>query len=88
MATRHNIIFPNPDSLPFPAQAVSEYLSGSIPVDKKRTPLGLIEVDTYPPNELTGRLVFSSLMSDSTRHVVTANAQFYVMAERVHRFRK
>jgi N-acetylglucosaminyldiphosphoundecaprenol N-acetyl-beta-D-mannosaminyltransferase len=88
LATRHTIIFPNSDGLAFPAQAVPEYLSGSIPVEKKRIPLGLIDVDTYPPDELTGRLIFSSLTSDTTRHVVTANAQFYVMAERVHRFRK
>jgi N-acetylglucosaminyldiphosphoundecaprenol N-acetyl-beta-D-mannosaminyltransferase len=57
-------------------------------VNKKRVVLGLIEVDTYPPKELTDHLVYRSLTSTSTRHVVTANAQFYVMAERLRRFRR
>ena len=65
-----------------------EFLNARMLVDKARVPLGLIEVDTYLPNELADRLVFSSLALSATRHVVTANAQFYVMAERMHRFRK
>jgi N-acetylglucosaminyldiphosphoundecaprenol N-acetyl-beta-D-mannosaminyltransferase len=62
-------------------------LRAGLPVDRKRIPLGPIEVDTYPPHELTDRLIYNSLTSKSTRHVVTANAQFYVMAQRLRRFR-
>ena len=68
---------------------VSREISGTLlPVAKRRVPLGLIEVDSYLPGELIDRLVYNSLTSESTRHVVTANAQFYVMAERLRRFRK
>jgi N-acetylglucosaminyldiphosphoundecaprenol N-acetyl-beta-D-mannosaminyltransferase len=65
-----------------------ELLKASVPAERQRIPVGIIDVDTYPPNELAGRLVYNSLTSDYTRHVVTANAQFYVMAERLRRFRK
>jgi N-acetylglucosaminyldiphosphoundecaprenol N-acetyl-beta-D-mannosaminyltransferase len=88
LAAHNTFSFPNPDDLQFSDQALSEYLNERTPVDKKRVVLGLIEVDTYPPNELTDHLVYRSLTSASTRHVVTANAQFYVMAERLKRFRK
>jgi N-acetylglucosaminyldiphosphoundecaprenol N-acetyl-beta-D-mannosaminyltransferase len=88
LAIHNTFNFPNPDGLPFSDQALSDYLNERMPVDKVRIPLGLIEVDTYSPNELTERLVYNSLTAQSTRHVVTANAQFYVMAERLQRFRK
>jgi N-acetylglucosaminyldiphosphoundecaprenol N-acetyl-beta-D-mannosaminyltransferase len=88
LALHNTFTFPNPDGLPYSDQALSEYLNDRTPVDKARVVLGLIEVDTYTPKELTDRLVYRSLTSTSTRHVVTANAQFYVMAERLQRFRK
>jgi N-acetylglucosaminyldiphosphoundecaprenol N-acetyl-beta-D-mannosaminyltransferase len=88
LAIHNTFTFPDPERLPFHDQALREFLNTRMPVDKKRIHLGLIEVDTYLPEELTSRLVFNSLTSSTTRHVVTANAQFYVMAERIHRFRK
>jgi N-acetylglucosaminyldiphosphoundecaprenol N-acetyl-beta-D-mannosaminyltransferase len=88
LAAHNTFPFPDSEALPDSDQALSEYLSERTPVIKKRVPLGLIEVDTYPPKELTDHLVYRSLTSASTRHVVTANAQFYVMAERLRRFRR
>jgi N-acetylglucosaminyldiphosphoundecaprenol N-acetyl-beta-D-mannosaminyltransferase len=87
VATRNKFSFSDSDRSRS-AHASLELLSANLPVDKKRIPIGLIEVDTYPPDELTDRLVYNSLTAESTRHVVTANAQFYVMAERLRRFRK
>ncbi len=88
MATQNKFNLPEPDGSSPSAQTLLRLLSASLPAEKKRIPVGLIDVDNYPPNELTDRLIFNSLTSESTRHVVTANAQFYVMAERLRRFRK
>ena len=87
LATRNNLSFLNSDRAR-PAREALELLSASLAVDKKRVSVGLIGVDTYPPRELTERLIYNSLTAESTRHVVTANAQFYVMAERLRRFRE
>jgi N-acetylglucosaminyldiphosphoundecaprenol N-acetyl-beta-D-mannosaminyltransferase len=88
LATRNEHSFLNSDSSTLPASASIKLLRENLPIEKRRIPVGLIEVDTYPPDELTDRLVYNSLTSEFTRHVVTANAQFYVMAERLTRFRK
>ena len=88
MATHNRLKFPD-TSVPLSSGKTSREISATLlPVAKRRIPLGLIEVDTYPPRELIDRLVHNSLTSESTRHVVTANAQFYVMAERLRQFRK
>ena len=88
MATHNRLSLPPSDGSSRFSQASLRFTSADPPVDKKRIPVGVIEVDTYPPAELTDLLVYNSLTSESTRHVVTANAQFYVMAERLRRFRK
>jgi N-acetylglucosaminyldiphosphoundecaprenol N-acetyl-beta-D-mannosaminyltransferase len=88
VATQNRLSFSHSDGSPHSAEATLTLLSTSLPVEKKRVPVGVIDVDTYPPKELTERLVYNSLTAESTRHVVTANAQFYVMAERLSRFRK
>lgn len=87
MAARNNLSYQETEGSSPSLPASLRLLRANLSVEKKRVSIGLFDIDTYPPNELTDRLVFNSLTSDVTRHVVTANAQFYVMAERSRRFR-
>lgn len=88
MATRNNFSYQESEGTAPSLPASLKLLRANLPVEKKRIPVGLFDIDTYPPDELTHRLVFNALTADFTRHVITANAQFYVMAERSRRFRK
>lgn len=88
MATQNRPSLPHSDGSSHFSQAPLLLLNANRPAKKKRIPVGIIDIDAYPPAELTDHLVYNSLTSESTRHVVTANAQFYVMAERLRRFRK
>ena len=87
MATRNGFIVRDPKAPLLSTPAPFKVVRAGMPAERQRIPVGPIEVDTYSPHELTDRLLYSSLTSESTRHVVTANAQFYVMAERLRRFR-
>ncbi len=88
MATRNNLSYQESEDTAPSLPSSLKLLRVDLAVERKRISVGLFDVDAYPPEELTDLLVFHSITSDFTRHVITANAQFYVMAERSRRFRR
>jgi N-acetylglucosaminyldiphosphoundecaprenol N-acetyl-beta-D-mannosaminyltransferase len=66
---------PLPDVLPLPAHA-------------QRVGLGHLGIDTYSHETLVADVLQHALTGTNTRQIVTANAQFYVLAEQNSRFRQ
>lgn len=64
------------------ADAIAE----SIPV-MPRVNIGSIDIDIYSQVALVDEVLCHALYGNQTRQVVTANAQFYVLAEKSRRFR-
>lgn len=56
------------------------------PVD--RLDIGAIAVDQYSETALVDEILHHCLFGDTTRQLVTANAQFYVLAQKSRRFRE
>lgn len=54
----------------------------------ERIDIGSLAVDQYSRAALVDEVLHHSLFGDVTRHVVTANAQFYVLAQKSRRFRE
>jgi|GEM_PF-403803 bacterial polymer biosynthesis proteins, WecB/TagA/CpsF family len=53
-----------------------------------RLNIGSIDIDQYSQAALIDEILFHALSGDTTRQVVTANAQFYVLAQKSRRFRE
>jgi N-acetylglucosaminyldiphosphoundecaprenol N-acetyl-beta-D-mannosaminyltransferase len=53
----------------------------------ERIHLGRLAIDTYSREALLQNVIDHALHGDATRQIVTANAQFYVLAEKNARFR-
>jgi len=53
----------------------------------ERLNIGSIDIDQYSQTALIDEILHHALNGDSTRQVVTANAQFYVLAQKSRRFR-
>jgi N-acetylglucosaminyldiphosphoundecaprenol N-acetyl-beta-D-mannosaminyltransferase len=65
-------------------------LGAPYPVDRRRKPrirLGQLGIDTCSRAELLDEVLDHALHGDRTHQMVTANAQFYVLAEKDARFR-
>ncbi len=54
----------------------------------QRLDIGSLAVDQYSETALVDEILHHSLFGDTTRQLVTANAQFYVLAQRSRRFRE
>jgi len=54
----------------------------------KRVAIGPLAVDTLSVDELTHKLIAHAFAPGRTNHVITANAQFYVLAEEDEDFRR
>jgi N-acetylglucosaminyldiphosphoundecaprenol N-acetyl-beta-D-mannosaminyltransferase len=52
-----------------------------------RVNIGSIDIDQYSQTALIDEILHHALCGDTTRQVVTANAQFYVLAQKSRRFR-
>ena len=68
---------------PFPAP-----LEPLIPGKVERIHLGPLGIDTYAEQALADHVLDHAFNGARTRQIVTANAQFYVLAEKNERFRK
>lgn len=55
---------------------------------RERIGIGPLRIDPLSVNELTRRLIGHTFAPGKTNHVVTANAQFYVLAEESEDFRR
>jgi N-acetylglucosaminyldiphosphoundecaprenol N-acetyl-beta-D-mannosaminyltransferase len=53
-----------------------------------RLSIGSLDIDQYSQAALIDEILYHALSGETTRHVVTANAQFYVLAQKSRRFRK
>lgn len=54
----------------------------------ERLNIGSIDIDQYSQTALIDEVLHHALNGDTTRQVVTANAQFYVLAQKSRRFRR
>jgi N-acetylglucosaminyldiphosphoundecaprenol N-acetyl-beta-D-mannosaminyltransferase len=54
----------------------------------ERVNIGQIDIDQYSQTALIDEILHHALNGSSTRQVVTANAQFYVLAQKSRRFRR
>jgi N-acetylglucosaminyldiphosphoundecaprenol N-acetyl-beta-D-mannosaminyltransferase len=76
---------------PIPAPRSSLDLESSIDTQydlRERVGIGPLRIDPLSVNELTRRLIGHTFAPGKTNHVVTANAQFYVLAEEREDFRR
>jgi N-acetylglucosaminyldiphosphoundecaprenol N-acetyl-beta-D-mannosaminyltransferase len=61
---------------------------GAVPASQvERVNLGSLGIDTYTETALVDHVLDHAFNGDQTRQIVTANAQFYVLAEKNERFR-
>jgi N-acetylglucosaminyldiphosphoundecaprenol N-acetyl-beta-D-mannosaminyltransferase len=54
----------------------------------QRLNIGSIDIDQYSQTALIDEILYHALRGGTTRQVVTANAQFYVLAQKSRRFRR
>src|ERR1700677_3335036 len=76
---------------PIPASHSSLDLESSVDTQyslRDRVGIGPLRIDPLSVNELTRRLIGHTFAPGKTNHVVTANAQFYVLAEEREDFRQ
>jgi N-acetylglucosaminyldiphosphoundecaprenol N-acetyl-beta-D-mannosaminyltransferase len=75
---------------PLPSAATDVSVGAPFPLDRRRTPrvqIGGLSIDTRSRSELLTDVLQHALSASKTRQIVTANAQFYVLADRDTRFR-
>jgi N-acetylglucosaminyldiphosphoundecaprenol N-acetyl-beta-D-mannosaminyltransferase len=67
-------------------------IGGSVPAADwapfERLDIGSLAIDQYSETALVDEVLHHCLMGDTTRQLVTANAQFYVFAQKSRRFRE
>jgi N-acetylglucosaminyldiphosphoundecaprenol N-acetyl-beta-D-mannosaminyltransferase len=63
-------------------------LSGAIFTQPVRMSLGNLDIDTYTEPALIDEVLEHAMAGDTTRHIATINAQFYVLAEQSRPFRE
>lgn len=69
-------------------RVVSESAAAQSVANERAVRIGPIRVTTLSRRELVDQLIQQVFVGAETKHVVTANAQFYVLAERDARFRQ
>jgi N-acetylglucosaminyldiphosphoundecaprenol N-acetyl-beta-D-mannosaminyltransferase len=65
-----------------------QHLIAAVPAPPQRIGLGHLSIDTYTEDALVKDVLHHALHGQQTRQIVTANAQFYVLAEQHTGFRR